>query len=96
MKYEEEYIKGEDGRYRFNGSHSDDFMRYAPATVCQIMGRIDNIRKLLKEDNVNLKRLEHEVRHIPYEEEFKSAVAIRLKSAIIEFEGDDYIGVDQE
>jgi len=76
MRYEDEYTKGEDGRYRFNGSHSEDFMKYAPATVYQILARIDNIRNLLKQDEVNLKHIEHEVRDIPFEEEFKSGVAI--------------------
>jgi len=83
MEYEDEYVKGEDGRYRFNGSHSEDFMKYAPATVCQILARVDIIRKLLKQDVVNLQHIEHEVRHIPFEEEFKSGDALRLKAAVI-------------
>ena len=85
MLYEEEYVLGDDGRYRFNCSHSEDFMKYAPTTICQILNRVDNIRKILKQDPINLKQIEHEVRSIPYEEEFKSGDAIRLKNAIVEF-----------
>ena len=84
MKYEEEYIQGEDGRFRFNDSHSEDFMKYAPSTVCQILSRIDNIRKILKNGGVNIKEIEHEVRQIPFEDEFKSGDALRLKKAMID------------
>jgi hypothetical protein len=85
MKYEDEYILGDDGRYRFNGSHSEDFMKYAPATICQVMHRIDNIRKILKTESINVRQIEHEVRAIPFEEEFKSGDAIRVKNALVEF-----------
>lgn len=84
--YEEITYVLEDGRkvYQLNA----DFIRYAPAAVCQVSHRIKLLRKILNEHtdiDPNLKRkLEQVAQPLPFEKGFDSGCLLTVHNSIKE------------
>jgi hypothetical protein len=87
-EYKDVHVTTDDGRSIY--WPKEDMTRYAPATVCQIMLRIQQLRDFIKKNGDTLtvsqrQDLERIARHVPLEEEFCSGSSIRLHNAIKEF-----------
>lgn len=84
-KYEDVHVTLQDGRDIY--WPGDDMTRLAPATVCQVMLRIQQLRDFIKKNGDALtasqrQDLDRIARHVPLEEEFCSGDSLRLHNAI--------------
>lgn len=78
--YDEIHVELKDGRKIY--LPKEDMTRLAPATVCAVVHRLDLIRKKVKE--LGITGLDHLLRPVPYEEQYKSGCSVTLHNAIKE------------
>lgn len=78
--YEDVHVTLADGRSIY--LPKDNMARYAPATVCAVLHRLDLIRKKARE--LGITGLDHLLRPVPMEDLYKSGCSITLHNAIKE------------